>query len=242
MTIRGIVLSLVAGLIGCQSQTDETINVAVATNFYLTALALETAFESQTNYDVSVSSGSTGQLYAQIINGAPYDIFLAADQKRPEKLVEKGLAGERFTYAIGRLVLWSRGTETPDLDTLREGDFRHLAMANPRLAPYGLAAQEVVSALGISDKIIMGENIGQAYSLVQTGNAELGLVSLSQMRADTSSHWLVPSSLHTPIIQDAVFLKSGTKTPGAGAFYRFLTSDKARDIIEASGYNLSDGK
>ena len=164
-------------LTGCQSQSDETTNVAVATNFYVTAQTLEREFEKQSNYDISLISGSTGQLYAQIKNGAPYDIFLSADQDRAVKLVEEGLANERFTYAMGRLVLWRPENKMVSLETLMAGNFKRLAIANPALAPYGRAAQEVIATLDISDKIVMGENVGQVYSLIKTGNADLGFIA-----------------------------------------------------------------
>ena len=230
-------------LTGCQTQTDETVNVAVATNFYLTAQSLETAFEKQSGFDVTLISGSTGQLYAQIKNGAPHHIFLSADQERAIKLVEEGFANERFTYAIGRLVLWRPDDKMVSLETLMTGNFRRLAMANPALAPYGRAAQEVIATLDISDKIVMGENIGQVYSLIKTGNADLGFIAYSQIDASNitaDDFWAVPSALYSPIIQDAVMLKSGTAQ--AQAFYKFLKSDTARDIIQSSGYDIPDAK
>lgn len=230
-------------LTGCQSQSDETTNVAVATNFYVTAQTLEREFEKQSDYDISLISGSTGQLYAQIKNGAPYDIFLSADQDRAVKLVEEGLANERFTYAMGRLVLWRPENKMVSLETLMAGNFKRLAIANPALAPYGRAAQEVIATLDISDKIVMGENVGQVYSLIKTGNADLGFIAYSQIEVDNitaDNFWAVPSALYSSIIQDAVFLNSGKAE--AQAFYRFLQSDRARDIIQSSGYDVPDAK
>lgn len=233
-------------LLGCQNRADKAVNVAVATNFYVTALELEAAFEAQSDYDLAFISGSTGQLYAQIKNGAPHDIFLAADQDRPKKLFEAGLAAKPFTYAKGRLVLWSRADKAPSLQTLRDGNFRHLAIANPALAPYGLAAQDLISDFDITDKIVMGENIGQTYSLVKTGNAELGLISRAQIKTASETQkgsvWLVPETLHRPIIQDGVVLNRGRGKDGVSEFYAFFSSDRARDIISAAGYSLTNGK
>jgi len=237
-------------LLGCHPQSDETTNVAVATNFYVTAQTLEREFEKQSDYEVSLISGSTGQLYAQIKNGAPHDIFLSADQDRAQKLVQNGLAKDRFTYAIGRLVLWSPENEALNYKTLNQADYRHLAIANPSLAPYGRAAQEIIEELSLSDKIgadkiVMGENIGQVYSLVKTGNAELGFVALSQVTAErinADNYWPIPASLHNPIIQDAVMLNTRPTSASTKAFYNFLKSDRARDIIHAAGYDSPDAK
>ena len=230
---------------GCQSKQTPSVNVAVATNFYTVALELEKQFETQSAVDISIASGSTGQLYAQIINGAPHDIFLAADQIRPKKLIEDGFAQDHFTYALGQLVLWGATQETPNLAMLTKTDYRHLAIANPMLAPYGLAAQDVISDLNLSDKVVMGENIGQTYSLIETGNAEFGFISLSQIIAKdnqgSGEYWIVPDELYTPITQDAVLLKSGADNPAAQAFYEFLKSETARDIIKEAGYKLPDG-
>ena len=247
--IRGVLLGATLLVLGCKSK-DETqinrqVNVAVATNFYTTALKLETAFEQQTGLKVSVTSGSTGQLYAQIRNGAPYHIFLAADQVRPQKLTAEKFAQDRFTYALGRLVLWGQNEDTPNIDMLTQADYRHLAIANPNLAPYGFAAQEIISGLDIPSKIVMGENIGQVFSIIETGNAEFGFVSLSQIidRGNNleGAYWVIPMQLYTPIIQDAVLLSKESKNAAAKEFYQFLKSETARDIIKAAGYNISDG-
>ncbi len=232
-------------IFGCQSKPESTVTVAVATNFYTAALELEKQFETQSAVDISIASGSTGQLYAQIKNGAPHDIFLAADQTRPKKLIEDGFAQDRFTYALGQLVLWGATQETPNLAMLTKSDYRHLAIANPKLAPYGLAAQDVISDLNLSDKIVMGENIGQTFSLIETGNAEFGFISLSQIITKdnqiSGGHWIIPDELYTPITQDAVLLKRGFDNPAAKAFYEFLKSETARDIIKEAGYKLPDG-
>lgn len=249
MTLKHIICIALLGTIlltlGCKPKDAPQVNVAVATNFYTTALKLETAFEHQTGLNISVTSGSTGTLYAQIRNGAPYHIFLAADQKRPQKLTAEGYAQDRFTYALGRLVLLGPNENIPNIDTLTQTNYSHLAIANPNLAPYGFAAQEIISKLDLSSKIVMGENIGQTFSLIETGNAEFGFVSLSQIIGRggnlKGAYWIVPEPLYTPIIQDAVLLSSGLKNADVKAFYEFLKSETARDIIKTAGYKLPDG-
>lgn len=223
--------------------------VAVATNFAEVMEALTPKFASASGYRVRVSSGSTGKLYAQIMNGAPFDLMLAADRRRP-KLLEaspKGVAGSRFTYAIGRLALWSADQARLGSDgaaALRAGDYRHLAMANPKLAPYGLAAQQTLMALGLwgslRDRVVLGENIGQAFSLVATGNAELGFVALSSLMSPLGrrggSWWDVPANFYQPIRQDAVLLAHGADNAAARAFLDYVRSAEARKIIAAYGY------
>lgn len=223
--------------------------VAVATNFAEVMAALVPRFEADTDHRIRVSSGSTGKLYAQIRNGAPFDIFLAADRRRPELLESAGaaVAGSRFTYAIGRLVLWSADANRIGADgaaVLRRGDFRHLAIANPKLAPYGLAAQQALSALGLwdplKDRIVQGENIGQVFSLVATGNAEIGFVALSAVLSPrhkvTGSYWNVPVNLYEPIRQDAVLLSHGAENAAARAFLGYMKSAAARSVIARYGY------
>ena len=246
LALAGLLLLAVPG---CAQGDRDGVIVAVATNFLETARLLEAQFEEETGHDITLSSGSTAQIYAQIENGAPYSVFLAADQARPEKLVETGLAveGTRFTYAIGQLVLWSADKDRIGADgetVLREGDFRALAIANPDLAPYGLAASETLSSLGLddalSDRIVMGQNIGQAFTLIASGNAELGFVARSQVLSrkpeDQGSSWTVPAGLHEAIRQDAVLLKRGMADEAAYDFIAFLRSDEAAAIIEAHGY------
>ncbi|MEQ8557261.1 MAG: molybdate ABC transporter substrate-binding protein [Henriciella sp.] len=223
--------------------------VAVATNFREVAEVLEADFEASTGYEISVASGSTGQLYTQITNGAPFDILLAADQIRPEMLQQNGnaVAATRFTYAIGKLVLWSADGQTFEQDgeaVLREGDFRALAIANPDLAPYGTAAMEVIGALGLAgqlqDKIVRGENVGQALAIVTSGNAELGFVALSQIaspgRPLGGSYWQPPQSLHSPIRQDAILLERASENEAARGFIDYLKTEEARETIAAYGY------
>lgn len=222
---------------------------AVATNFAEVMEALAPKFAAASGHTLRVSSGSTGKLYAQIMNGAPFDLLLAADRRRPELLEAspKGVAGSRFTYAVGRLALWSADPARLGSDgaaALRAGDFRHLAMANPRLAPYGLAAQQTLVSLGLwdglRDRIVMGENIGQVFSLVATGNAELGFVALSSLMSPLGRRgggwWDVPADLYQPIRQDAVLLAHGADNAAAKAFLAYIRGAEARKIIAAYGY------
>lgn len=223
------------------------ITVGVASNFAEVAHALGALFEKETAHKVRFSIGSTGALYAQIRNGAPYDLMLAADEARPARLVQEGraLPDGRFTYAIGRLVLWSPNLDLEDAPAvLRAGTFRHLAIANPDLAPYGLAARQTMEVLGVADslqsKLVMGSNIGQAHTMVATGNAELGFVARSYLRdVETGSRWLVPSEYHNPIRQDAVILNRAVDNPAAMSFAEFLKSDSAREVIAQFGYDVS---
>lgn len=228
---------------------DEEGLVAVATNFLPVAEALETVFEEETGHDIRLAAGSTGKLAAQIVNGAPFDAFLAADSARPEMLEAQGLAvaDSRFTYAIGRLALWSTDPAligSDGAETLASAGFDRLAMANPRLAPYGVAAEETLAALGLAEtlagQVVLGENVGQAQALVATGNAELGFVALSGIEDGVTggSLWLVPETLHQPIRQDAVLLKRAPPDGSAKAFLDFLGSEKAREIIAARGYRV----
>ena len=223
--------------------------VAVAANFLDAAEALEPGFEASTGHDVAFAAGSTGKLYAQILSGAPYDVFLSADAARPADLAAQGLAepDSVFTYATGRLALWSADAARIGPDgaaTLARGDFRTLAIANPELAPYGLAARETLAALGLWDavapKIVMGQNIGQTFALVATGNADLGFVALAALRSPATdaaeSGWIVPETLHGPIRQDAALIRRGIGNPAAAAFLDYLQSDEARAVIAHFGY------
>jgi molybdate transport system substrate-binding protein len=222
--------------------------IAVAANFTAPMKAIIDLFEEDTGHSVRVSYGSTGKLYAQIKNGAPFEALLAADQRRPELLEEEGAAvpGSRFTYAIGTLVLWSADPDkVEDGPTLLEaGDFNKLSIANPKLAPYGEASIETLQALGlrtaIEPKLVMGENIAQTYQFVDTGNADIGFVALSQVMQDGAitkgSGWVVPGELHAPIRQDAVILKKGRDNPAVTELFAYLQGEKARAIIQDFGY------
>ena len=242
-------LALLLLTLALQSRADEVM-VAVAANFAAPMKAIAADFERYTGHRAKLSFGGTGKLYAQIRNGAPFDVFLAADDTTPARLEAEGaaVAGSRFTYAIGRLVLWSADEKTVDGkgDVLRQGSFANIALANPKLAPYGVAAVETLTALKLADalqpKFVMGENIGQTHQFVASGNALLGFVALSQVMKEGKlaggSAWIVPADLHSPIRQDAVILARGRDNPAAAALARYLHSDKARAVIRAFGYDL----
>ena len=226
------------------------VNVAVAANFAAPMQKLAQAFEQDTGHKARVSVGATGGFYAQIKNGAPFDVLLAADDETPLKMEQEGLAvkGSRFTYATGRLVLWSKqpGVVDDKAEVLLQQRFERLAIANPKLAPYGLAAAEVLSKAGlwqsVQAKLVMGDNIGQTYQFVATGNAPLGFVALSQVWADgklsQGSAWVVPAHLHNPIKQDAVLLLKGQDNDAAKALLNYLRTDKTKAVIRAYGYEL----
>lgn len=237
-------IALVLVLSAGHAAADE-VRIAVATNFAATMSALIERFEELTEHRVSASSGSTGSHYAQIRNGAPFDAFFAADAERPRLLEEQGLTvpGSRFLYAVGRVALWSPQPGYVDEDgrVLEAGEFRFLAIANPDVAPYGAAARDVLVARGLWDslqsRIVRGQDVGQAYQFVATGNADLGFVAWAQLLSQGTnvegSYWLVPESLHKPIGQEAVLLRD---LPGARAFAAFMRSAEARDIIRSFGY------
>lgn len=220
--------------------------VAVAANFTAAAKEIGALFEEATGHEVVFSFGSTGQLYAQITQGAPFEVFLAADQARPKKAVEAGFAvpDSRFTYATGKLVLFSKDKAlVKDAATLKEGGFAKIAIANPVTAPYGAAAVETMKALGVYDalsaKIVQGNTIAQTYQFVETGNAEIGFVALSQVaRHGDGSRWIVPDNLHAVIAQDAVLLKRGADNEAARAFMTFLKGPEARAVEETYGYGV----
>lgn len=222
----------------------EEVRIAVAANFTEAAKEIATLFERKSGHRPLFSFGSTGQLYAQIAQGAPFDVFLAADQARPEKATAEGLAvpGSRFTYARGRLVLYSREAgRVEGQRSLLGGGFDKLAIANPETAPYGAAAIEAMKALGSYDKLapklVRGNNIAQTFQFVATGNAELGFVALSQLAVDRGgSRWLVPAGLHAPIAQDAVLLERGKDNEAARAFLAYLKSEPARAVLARHGY------
>ena len=230
----------------------EEVLVAVAANFAEVIEVLQPLFEAETGHTLVATTGSTGKLYAQIVASAPFDVLLSADALTPERLEAEGaaVAGTRFTYAIGKLALWSADATLLDGDgaaVLEAGDFRHLAIANPDLAPYGVAARETLEALGLwadlEHKLVMGQNIGQTHSMVATAAAELGFVAFSAVmspnRPTEGSSWEVPQELFSPIRQDAILLLPGEANPAAAAFLAFLASPKAAAVIEAYGYALA---
>lgn len=220
--------------------------VAVAANFTDAATKIAAAFAEATDHEAVLSFGATGQFYTQIAQEAPFEVFLAADDERPALAVEEGygVEGSVFTYAIGQLVLFSAEPgKVTGPETLASGDFRQIAIANPETAPYGAAAVKTMTALGIYDslkpKFVQGQNIGQAYQFVKTGNAEIGFVALGQIaQSDAGSRWVVPQELYEPVRQDAVLLKKGSQNPAAIAFLDFLKGDKAAAIIKEYGYAL----
>lgn len=223
-----------------------TARVAVAANFLPTAAVLGEAFSAVTGHVVAFSAGATGQLFAQISQGAPFDVFLAADQARPTRAVRDGLAvaESQITYAVGRLVLYSRDPgRVNGAESLRGNDITRLAIANPATAPYGAAALDVLAHLGLNEalapKLVRGNNVAQAYQFVATGNAELGFVALAQLSDRAGgSRWLVPQDWHAPIKQDAVLLAHAADNPAARAFLAYLHSAEAQAVIAAAGYAL----
>ena len=226
------------------------VTVAVAANFAAPMQKIAPLFEKDTGHKAVVSLGSTGGFYAQIKNGGPFHVLLSADDETPLKLEKENLAvgGTRFTYATGKLVLWSKqaGFVDDKGDVLRSGQFKRLAIANPKLAPYGAAALETLHKLelvqGLQTKFVQGENIAQAFQFVNTENAQLGFVALSQVYADgklsSGSAWIVPSHFHKPIQQDAVLLMAGKNNIAATALLAYLRTDKAKAIIRSHGYDL----
>ena len=241
---------LVLGLVFAGSTLADEVKVAVAANFTAPMQANAPGFEKATGHKLVAAFGATGQFYAQIRNGAPFEVFLAADDSTPGKLESEGLTveGSRFTYAVGGLVLWSAAADYLDgsAAALKAGQFKHLSIANPKAAPYGLAATQVLDKLGLSEalrgKLVEGQNITQAHQFVSSGNAELGFVALSQVYKDgkisSGSAWIVPGDMYEPIKQDAVILKPGANNPAASALVDYLKGPEAARIIESFGYTL----
>lgn len=244
-----VCLPLFALLYAFSTHADE-VSVAVAANFTAPMNAIATEFAKDTSHQAKLAFGSTGKFYAQIKNGAPFQMLLSADDETPAKLEQEGLGipGSRSTYAIGTLVLWSAKEGYVDAkgEVLKQGQFNKLALANPKLAPYGKAAVEVLTGMGLLDaatpKFVQGENIAQTYQFVSTGNAELGFVALSQVMKDGKisggSAWIIPGKLHTQIRQDVVTLSSGKGNIAAEALAKYLKGDKAKAIIKSYGYEI----
>ena len=229
----------------------DDVQVAVAANFNAPIEEIGKAFNKATGHQLKVSTGSSGKFYAQIKNGAPFQVFLSADEEKPALLEKDGLAvqGSRFTYAIGKLVLWSADPAVVDTkgQILMKNQFNKLAIANPKTAPYGEAAMETLGALKIKSllepKLVMGENIGQTYQFVATGNAEIGFVALSQVTREnkitSGSAWVVPEKLYSPIKQDAVLLVNGKDSPAAARLLMtFLRSEDTLNVIKSYGYGV----
>jgi molybdate transport system substrate-binding protein len=250
MKLSHLLLTLMLSLSAAsfQARADE-LQVAVAANFTVPIQKIAIDFEKDTGHKIVPVFGSTGKFYAQINNGAPFEVLLAADDETPAKLVKEGaaVAGTQFTYAIGKLVLWSSKAGVVDEagEVLKKGGFDHVSLANPKLAPYGAAAVEAMKALGVfaavEPKIVMAENITQAYQFVSSGNAQMGFVALSQVLKEgkiEGSAWVVPAKLYSPIRQDAVILDKGKGKPAAEALLKYLKGDKAKAVIKSFGYEL----
>jgi len=248
MMVR-LILLLLSGLLNGAVWSGE-VQVAVAANFVEPMKPIATAFEQDTGHKITFSGGATGKFYAQIKNAAPFDVLLSADQSTPDKLVQEKMAltESQFTYAVGKLVLWSADPKLVDDQgqILTSDYFRHLAIASPKQAPYGLAAIETLTSLNLLEKLtprlVQGESIGQTYAFVATGNAELGFVALSQVwennKIKSGSVWIVPEKLHRPLRQDAVLLRHGKDNPAALAFLAFLKTETAKKIMRTYGYQM----
>ncbi len=248
-SLSRLVAALGASLFAGLTHAAE-VHIAVAANFTAPINEIAAAFEKDSGHKVIAAFGPTGGLYTQIKHGAPFEVFLAADDSTPARLEAEGeiLAGSRFTYAIGKLVLWSASAGYVDAEgeVLRRNEFNHLSIGNPKTAPYGLAATQVLGKLGLIDavkpKLVEGTNITQAYQFVATGNAELGFVALSQVYKDGQitggSAWIVPEDMYEPIRQDAVILNKGKDNPAAAALVDYLKGPKAAAVIKSYGYDL----
>ena len=242
-------LTILVAMVLSRPALAGSTEIAVAANFTDAAKEIASAFEAQTGHKAELSFGSTGTLYTQISQGAPFEVFLAADEARPRKAVEEEIAvkGSAFTYAIGKIVLYSADASVvKGAETLRDSEFDKLAIANPKTAPYGAAAVETMKKLGVYDalkgRIVEGTNIAQAFQFVETGNAELGFVALSQVAGrDGGSRWDVPGNFFAPIRQDAVLLNAGKGSEAAEAFMDFLRGPQAAAIIRKYGYDTGAG-
>jgi len=252
MILKGVrAVSVLSMLLAFTSLQAESVMAAVSANFTSTMKELAPLFQKRTGHRIQMSSGATGAFYAQIKNGAPFEVLLAADDVVPEKLIDEGLAtpGSRFTYAIGRVVLWSAREGFVDSEgrVLSEGNFRFLAIANAAVAPYGRAAEAVLTRKGLLEalqsRIVRGESLTQTYQFVAVGNAELGFVALSQVigsdgRLKSGSCWIVPADLVPPLKQDAVLLKRGERNRAASALLAFMKTAKAREVVRRHGYDI----
>ncbi len=242
--------ALTLALLAAVAARADDVQVAVAANFTGPMQVIAALFERDTGHKARLSFGATGKFYAQIANGAPFEVLLAADDETPARLVREGhgVAGSPYTYAIGKLVLWSAKPDLVDAqgDILKKGGFKHLALANPKTAPYGAAAMQAMGRLGVAETLkplfVQGENISQTQQFVSTGAADLGFVAYSQVIRNgaigNGSGWLVPENLYAPIRQDAVILARGKDKPAAAALLAFLKGDKAKEVIRSFGYGL----
>ncbi|MDP2881206.1 MAG: molybdate ABC transporter substrate-binding protein [Azonexus sp.] len=242
--------TLILSLLAIATAHADEVQVAVAANFTGPMQVISVLFERDTGHKASLSFGSTGKFYAQIVNGAPFQVLLSADDETPAKLVKEGhaVAGTPFTYAIGKLVLWSADAKLVDArgEVLKKGGFKHLSLANPKTAPYGKAGMQVMTQLGVAESIkpllVQGENISQTHQFIATGAAELGFIAYSQVIKNgaigSGSGWLVPANLYDPIRQDAVILAKGKDKPAAVALMNYLKGEKALAVIKSFGYEL----
>lgn len=245
-----LLLVLLSACFNLGTASAAEVQVAVAANFTAPIQAIAKIFEKDTGHKLIAAYGATGQFYTQIKNGAPFEVFLSADDTTPAKLEKESdtVAGSRFTYAIGTLVLWSpqEGYVDAKGNVLKTGQYKHLSIANPKTAPYGVAATQVLEKLGLTaavkPKLVEGQNITQALQFVSSGNAELGFVALSQVYKDgkitSGSAWIVPAEMHEPIKQDALVLKKGESNPAAKALVDYLKGPKAAEVIKSYGYQL----
>mgnify|MGYP000284677607 CR=1 FL=1 len=249
-----LVIILSAAVVSATAKAEE-VTVAVATNFTAPMQKIAQAFEQDTGHKVLLAFGATGKFYAQIKNGAPFAVLLSADDETPARLEKEGLAiaGTRFTYAVGRLALWSKNPFLVDdkgqvllSNNTDKNNFKKLAIADPKLAPYGAAAIEVIERMGVIDKVrsklVQGDSISQAFQFVMTENAELGFVALSQISIDgritQGSAWVVPQNLYTPLKQDAALLSFGKDNAAAIALMKYMRTERAQTIIRSYGYSL----
>lgn len=253
MKARSLAIAAIVALLGALSQPGlagaAEVRVAVAANFMLPMKhEIIPAFQRSSGHSVIAIYGPTGGLFSQIVNGAPFDALLAADAERPRQLEASGLgvAGTRFTFALGKVVLWSATPGTVDAkgEVLKQGKFAHLALPNPKIAPYGLAAQQTLEKLGLWErlrpKVVYGQDISQTYQLIASGNAELGFVALSQLKADrpADTFWMPGADLHAPIDQQAILLTRSKDNDVAREFLAFLRSPQGKALIESSGYGV----
>ncbi len=250
VNLRNLAATLLLAMLASEANAGGEVNAAVAANFTAPAQQIAVLFEKETGHTVTLSFASSGKFYSQIKAGAPFDVLLAADEKNPELLEQEGLAvaGTRFVYALGKLVLWSARPGMVDSEgaVLGRGGYNKLAYAEPKLAPYGLAAEETLKKMNLWDavrsKLVTGESITQTYQFAASGNAELAFIALSQISKDgkvtEGSYWLVPSDMYTPIKQGAVLLSAAKDKVAARAFLNFLKSAKAAAIIRGFGYDL----
>lgn len=241
-SVRRLMSICLIGITFSTPLSADEVKIAVAANFTAAMKEIARSFENSSGHRALVSYGSTGKLYAQILHNAPFEVFLAADQKRPRLLEQKQLADRRFTYAIGKLALWSSDTQREvSAEALKRNDFRRLALTNPKTAPYGAAAVTVMQRLGLYEtlrpKLVQGDNVTQTYQFVTTGSAQMGFVAQAQIALDDSGNsWEIPSELYEPIRQDAALLTKGKENSAAIAFLEYLNSEAAQEIIQRYGY------